>query len=52
MEILKITEQDDGSCILDCLFTQEEVGYFLNYAVTNILKEQLEKMENKDKEQK
>ena len=44
MKILKITEQDDGSCMLDCEFSEEEVNFFIEYAVIDILKKQIERM--------
>ena len=48
MEILKITDQDDGSCVMDCEFTEKEVEFFLNHAVNDILRKQIERMENED----
>lgn len=46
MEILNIIEPDDNNkfCRIECTFTKEELEILLNYAVTNILKEQLLKM--------
>ena len=44
MKILNITDQDDGSCILDCEFKEEEVTFFIEYAVNDILKKQIERM--------
>ena len=44
MKILKIRDQDDGSCIMDCEFTEGEVDFFLNYAVNDILRKQIERM--------
>jgi len=44
MKILKITDQDDGSCILDCEFLEEEVNFLIEYAVIDILKKQIERM--------
>ena len=46
MKILKIRDQDDGSCIMDCEFTEAEVDFFLNYAVNDILRKQIERMTN------
>jgi len=46
MEILDIKDQDDGSCIMECNFSEIEVNFFLNYAVNDILKKQIERMEN------
>jgi hypothetical protein len=42
MEILNIIENDDGSATMDCEFQDDEVQVLLNYAVSNILREQLE----------
>ena len=42
MEILNIIENDDGSATMDCEFKDDEVQVLLNYAVNNILREQLE----------
>ena len=44
MDIYKITENDDGTCTLDCGFTDAEISMLLNYAVNHILKESVEKM--------
>lgn len=44
MEILEIVENDDGSCTMDCEFQNDEVEILLNYAVNNILREQIESM--------
>jgi len=46
MEILDIKDQDDGSCIMECNFSEIEVNFFLNYAVNDILKKQIGRMEN------
>jgi hypothetical protein len=45
MEIHKITENKDGSCTLECTFTEVEQTILLSYAVTNILRDQIKKME-------
>lgn len=45
MEILKITENKDGTCDMECEFTQEEVELLLNYAVNNILKEKIKELQ-------
>ena len=41
MEILETKDNSDGSCTLECEFTEEEVQILLNYAVNKILKEQI-----------
>jgi len=46
MDILKVTDQPDGSCIMECSFSEKEVDFFLNYAVNDILRKQIERMEN------
>jgi hypothetical protein len=48
MEVLKITENKDGSANVDLSMTEEENNMLIQYAVTNILKEQIKKMEAKD----
>lgn len=47
MEILKVIEPvgDEKCCIMECKFTEEEIEILLSYAVTNILKEQIKKMD-------
>ena len=52
MEILKIHEPEEGDncCKMECKFTEEEVEILLSYAVTNILREQIERMESECKE--
>lgn len=48
MEILKIHEPvgDEKCCKMDCLFSEEETEMLLSYAVTNLLKEQIKRMED------
>jgi hypothetical protein len=47
MKILKITEESEkGLCTMECEFTEEEVSFFIGYAVNDILKKQIERMEN------
>lgn len=43
MKILSEKQLPSGDYQLDCEFTDEEVKILLNYAVVNILKEQLKK---------
>ena len=48
MEILKIHEAKEGENFveMECRFTEYEVNFFLNYAVNDILKKQIERMKN------
>jgi hypothetical protein len=48
MEILKIHEPvgDEKYCKMECEFTEEETEMLLSYAVTNLLKEQIKRMED------
>ncbi|MHA1817340.1 MAG: hypothetical protein ACTSX1_15165 [Candidatus Heimdallarchaeaceae archaeon] len=47
MEILKVHEPegDEKCCRMECSFSEEEMEILLSYAVTNILKEQIKKMD-------
>ena len=47
MKILKVYEPEgDEKCVrMDCEFEEDEVEILLSYAVTNILKDQLKRME-------
>ena len=47
MKILKINEPEEGEkfCNMECVFSEEEIEILLSYAVTNILKEQIKRME-------
>ena len=45
MKVLKITNQPDGSAILDLEISEEENKLLIQYAVVNILKEQIENEE-------
>jgi len=38
MKIHTVKENDDGSCTMNCEFTEEEVNMLLEYAVNDILK--------------
>jgi len=42
MKVLKITDQEDGSAIVDLEMTEEENNILVEYAVVDILKKQLE----------
>jgi len=46
MKIDELKELEDGSCELDCEFTEEEIKILLNYAVNNLLKEKMEELKN------
>lgn len=47
MEILKITENPDGSAILDLEISKEENNMLIQYAVINILKKQIDKLKER-----
>jgi len=42
MKILSIIENKDRSATIDFEFQEDEVQFLLNYAINNILKEQIE----------
>jgi len=47
MKIIKITEEPEkGVCKMECEFTDGEVSFFVEYAVNDILKKQIERMQN------
>ena len=46
MEVLDIKEQEDGSAIVEIVVTEEENQFFVEYAILNILKKQIERIEN------
>ena len=46
MKVLKITEQPDGSAILDVEMSEEEQHIILEYGFCCLLKEQIERMQN------
>lgn len=47
MKIIKVTEEPEkGVCKMECEFTEGEVSFFIEYAVNDILKKQIERMEN------
>jgi RNA polymerase-binding transcription factor DksA len=46
MDILSVKDQDDGSCIMECSFSEKEVDLLLNYAVNDILRKQIKIMKN------
>ena len=43
MEILKFIENDDGSATVNIEISEEENNLLIQYAITNILKEEIEK---------
>jgi len=52
MQILKIHEPKEGEqCVkMDCEFSEEEAEMLLSYAVTDILKKQIERMDEECQE--
>lgn len=44
-EILKITDNDDGSCDLDVKMSRETMLFLVNYAVVDILRRSLNELE-------
>ncbi len=46
MKILKVHEPKDGFCTMECDFTEDEVSFFIEYAVNDILKKQIEREKN------
>jgi len=50
MEVLKITENEDGSATVDISLTEEENNLLLNYAINNILRDQIERMKKENVE--
>jgi len=46
MKILKITDQPDGSAIVEMELSDEENNFFVEYAVVDILKKQIERIKN------
>ena len=45
MDVLNIEEQEDGSAIVTVAMTESEQKFLLEYAITNILREEIERME-------
>ena len=45
MDVLNIEEQEDGSAIVTVAMTEIEQKFLLEYAITNILREEIERME-------
>ena len=42
MEVIKITDNPDGSAEIECEFTEEEVQLLLEHAVNDILRKAIE----------
>jgi len=47
MKTLKFVENDDGSATITLEISEEENNLLIQYAITNILKEEIEKDERK-----
>ena len=41
MKVIDVIENEDGSCTLELDLTKEEVKLLINYAIVDILKEQI-----------
>ena len=48
MEILKMTENGDGSVTVEISLTDEENNILIGYAINDILRKQIATMEGKD----
>lgn len=46
MDVLSIEEQEDGSAIVTLNMTQQENDLLVEYAVVNLLREHIERVEN------
>jgi len=46
MDVLSIEEQDDGSAIVTLNMTEKENDMLVEYAVLNLLKEHIERIDN------
>jgi hypothetical protein len=51
MKVLKVTDQEDGSAILDLELSEQESNFFLEYAIVDILKKQINRMGEGSSEQ-
>jgi RNA polymerase-binding transcription factor DksA len=49
MEVVKFTENKDGSATLDLNLTEEEINIFVGYAVNDVLKKHIKKLEQDNK---
>ena len=45
MEIIKITEKEDGSAEIEANFTEDEINFLVEYAVKDILGKYLEELD-------
>ena len=48
MQVLKVEEQNDGSAILEIEMTEKEKDFLINYAINDILRKQIDKMEEEE----
>ncbi len=48
MNVLKMTELPDGSVDMELEMTEEENNMFVEYAIVDILKKQIKRMEDED----
>jgi len=46
MEVLKIEDQEDGSAIIHLEMTKEENDMLVEYAVVDLLRKEIERVEN------
>jgi len=49
MKVIEIKEQEDGSALVSLELTESEVQAFIDYAITNLLKEHLDNLVMEDK---
>jgi len=42
MKVLKVHDAKDGFCTIECEFSEKEINFFVEYAVVDILKKQIE----------
>jgi hypothetical protein len=48
MKVIDVVEQEDGSAIVNIDMTEQEINWFVEYAVNDILRKQVERMKNED----
>jgi len=48
MDVLSVTDQPDGSAVLEVTMTEEENNILIQYAVADILQKQIERIKNED----
>ena len=46
MEVTNVIEHEDGSATFEFKMTQDEMDFFVEYAIKDILKKQIERMED------